>query len=205
MLPKPDKSKKKTDNQLDLVDTISSADKVEHKRRYLIISLSATIGLSLLFWGYRSFSSFLQHPKAFKLNLPRLSLPAPDLDLGRSPDLLPAVKAVLAGQLSSWSIYVQTLPASPESIVWSYNYPSPDIDPILSSLHPSDNQRLLSVLPHGVELNEQLVSADPYEHHLLISSPHRQLLILFKSDSAQNIDSVLPALIENLYWEMAKL
>ncbi|MFA6007237.1 MAG: hypothetical protein WC784_01150 [Candidatus Shapirobacteria bacterium] len=76
MLPKPDKNfRKKSAEQLDLVETISDADKLKKKRRTLIIFLILTIGLSLSFWAYRQFKDF----NFSQFKLPEIPLKLPTL------------------------------------------------------------------------------------------------------------------------------
>jgi hypothetical protein len=76
VLPKPDKNfRKKSVEQLDLVETISDADKLKKKRFTLIIFLILTIGLSLSFWAYRQFKDY----NFSQFKFPELSLKLPTL------------------------------------------------------------------------------------------------------------------------------
>ena len=76
MLPKPEKnSRNNSTQQLDLVETISDADKLKKKRLTLIIFLILTIGLSLCFWIYRQFKTF----NFSQIKLPEISLKLPSL------------------------------------------------------------------------------------------------------------------------------
>jgi hypothetical protein len=83
MLPKPDKNfKKKSIEQLDLVDTISDADKLKKKRFTLIIFLFLTIGLSLCFWAYHQFKDFnFSQIKFSGISLKLPTLPQPKFTL----------------------------------------------------------------------------------------------------------------------------
>lgn len=81
MLPKPEKkSSRFSSEQLDLVNTISDADKLKTKRRTLIIFLILTIGLSLCFYFYRQFKTLnfsqIKFPQISTklLTLPQLKL-----------------------------------------------------------------------------------------------------------------------------------
>jgi len=76
MLPKPDKkSKRISSQQLDLVETISDAGKIQKKRRTLIVFLALTIGLSFCFLAYRH----LQEINLKEIKVPSLSLKIPSV------------------------------------------------------------------------------------------------------------------------------
>lgn len=76
MLPKPEKNSKKSSvEQLDLVETISDADKLKKKRRTLIIFLFLTIGLSFCFWAYRQIKDI----NFSQIKIPQISIKLPSL------------------------------------------------------------------------------------------------------------------------------
>lgn len=76
MLPKPEKnSKKSSPEQLDLVETISDADKLKKKRQTLVVFLFLTIGLSFCFWTYRQIKDI----NFSQIKIPQISIKLPSL------------------------------------------------------------------------------------------------------------------------------
>ena len=196
MLPKPEKIKKKSSaEQLDLVESISSEDKVKQKRRVLFITLLATVGLSFLFWSYRFIQTFSF--SNFSFSLPQINLPivqSSDPQKQLDNDL----NQLLSPHPERWHISV----TSPK-FQWSYNTTAFD------SVTPKDSLNLIkSVLPDGIDIKEVLTTDNPsfLEYNALISLPQGKFSIIIKNDNhdLEKFKSTIPLIVENLYWSLLK-
>lgn len=201
MLPKPDKSKKsKTVEQLNLVDTLSAADKLKHKRLWLYLALFFTIGLSFLFWFYRSAKTIFT-TISFSPSQISLSLPSRDLF-----SLLDSQTTKLLASVSpGWSVSVFT---GQQLFNWSKNTlnlteaESSTIMKNLSKKKEKINTNISSLLPEGLTLQEN-TSVSVYQ--LLITLPERK--ILFSFTPPKNFSdpfSVISRLIPGLYWTIVQ-
>ncbi|HBP51624.1 MAG: hypothetical protein US68_C0003G0041 [Candidatus Shapirobacteria bacterium GW2011_GWE1_38_10] len=85
MLPKPDKSSKKSSlEQLDFVETINDADKTKKKRLSILIFLFLTVGVSFCFIAYRQ----IKNTNFEQIKIPNLSLKLPTVFQSKfSPDI----------------------------------------------------------------------------------------------------------------------
>lgn len=208
MLPKPDKKKKtKSDvQQLDLVDTVSSAQKVKKKRTALLLALLFTFGLSLIFSIYQSISS-----RQFSFSLPRLNLPT-------NISLLPTKTISLDSQLSNLlsptpelNFYLRI--ENPDSTPYSF---SQNIDQLfldqnyqqqvseLSSTPATSDSPLAKLLPQGVEIR-QIISTkqDFLEAQYLITIPRKQIFIILSGPQNQTqlvSEEKFAKLIEKIYF-----
>lgn len=201
MLPKPEKIKRiKASEQLDLVETISEADKLKHKRRWLLIALSITIGLSLVFWLYRLAKNIIKNPPSFPS---QISLPVSSANLDSQLDA--EISSRLSSLPAGWSVSVDS---NQKLFNWSRNTvnlteqeTSPMINKLLESNEKPDSN-ISSLLPEGVSLSQHLDSTKlPITYQLLVSVPDHQ--ILFVITSPQDFDSALPViskLVSSLYW-----
>src|SRR6187200_2155103 len=93
------KKKAQSSEQLDLVETITSDDKVRHKRRWVIGAIIFTIGLSFSFWLYRTLLTT-------KFSLP--SLPALSLPKNTQSSLESQITQTLGPDASKWQVAVST-------------------------------------------------------------------------------------------------
>lgn len=203
MLPKPDKFKKNTSSseQLDLVNTLSADDKIRHKRRFLIISLVLTFGLSFSFWFYTSLKkssfSFSNFSANWRISAPRFELP----NFSFSKSFNPRLKL----DSNSWSIYLSTIP---QTLTWSKNYDLSTPSPIISDLEklPStQNSFIKSALPEGTEIKERITeSQDSFEIQSLVIIPQKQILFLIKvaGPDLSSSKSLIPSIISTLYWSL---
>ena len=205
MLPKPDKSKKsKNAEQLDLVETISTADKLKHKRRWLYIAVFFTIGLSLLFWFYRTIKTIVN---TSSFSRPQLSLPLPSKDL--SATLNSQITGILSAISPGWSVLIYT---DQKIFNWTKNTVSltePEIGSIINKLSVKKDEsksNIASTLPEGISLQEEYSDTSAKTvYHLLVNIPGRQ--ILFVIDSPKNFEQSYPViskLVSTLYWTIVQ-
>lgn len=193
MLPKPEKNKKISSEQLDLTKTISEDDKIRQKRRILIIALILTFGISFSFWIYNSLKKFSFTSIKFsppKLDLPRFSF---------SDSFNPSFKL----DSNSWSIYFST-----NNFTWSKNYDLSTPAPIISDLQklsPTKDSLVKSALPEGAEIREKTIDkTDSFEVQSLVTVPQKQILFLIKV-SGSNLEAskpLIPGVASSLYWSL---
>lgn len=176
MLPKPEKPSKKTAEQLDLVETISDADKLKKKRSSIIIFLLLTVGLSLAFIIYRSFKDF----SFSQITLPSLSLKLPTLPQSKfTPDVPPSwsFEILPSGTTSNFkninpSPYAKRLLPDGVKVVEKLN-PSPDSLEIFSDIStPKFSFQVLTKIPGNI--SDTSPETDTYAK--LISSYYWYLL-----------------------------
>jgi len=208
MLPKPEKKKKISSQteQLDLVDSISSADKARKKRNLLIVSLLFTIGLPLVFSVYNHFRNF--NLKNINISLPSLSK-STNTPVQSALPLDQSLEALLPSD-SSFSLYLRF--QSPSYPDYSYSYQAQylfqdqNYMQILNSLQtqpPDTDSILASLLPSGVNLQQNIIqTGSNLELQSLIQVPQRQILIISRLDpstSSLTLDS-LSSLHQKIYW-----
>jgi len=158
MLPKPEKLKKVKTEQLDLVEKISDEDKIRKKRKYLIIGIICTVGLSAAFYCYHCLESL-------KLSF---SLPSINLNFDKTPEFT---------RDKEISLYIQS-----DDFVYEYQSNLiPDINDILSVLSTAPVKKLDN-LPSGVEVRE-FNNADTTAYYL--SVPTKNIQIIIKSENFQ--------------------
>ena len=188
MLPKPEKNKKniQSSEQLELPEN-------KHKRLFLSLTLFATIGLSFIFWAYRS----LPH-LSFNFNLPHFNF---------SP-----VESLPVENSDQWHILVQTTDSKPRS--WSKNPSVSFVDSTiqttvnsLAKISSPSSSIVSSVLPEGTEIKETISStSDSIQYSALLTFPQKQLILLIKNDTSDldKFKSSLPLVVETLYWSLLK-
>lgn len=218
MLPKPIKNlKSSTGEQLDLVNTISNEDKIKNKRRAIIIFLALTVGLSFIFWIYRSVNLFIKNPTlpkitlnfdSFKINKLKINVPS-----FNNSSLEKSINPIISQDTNIWSIHVQSIKNQNVTFFWSKNYvPIPEeIDKIINNLSQvsiSNNTPVSSNLPPGVQVQEASVSnSDSYQLQTLITVPQQQFLLVFKITGSK-IDTaikLIPEVVEKIYWYLIQL
>jgi hypothetical protein len=156
MLPKPEKLKKVKTEQLDLVEKISDEDKIRKKRKYLIVAIICTVGLSTIFYCYRHLESL------------NLSFSFPTINFNKIPNFT---------HDKDISLYIQ-------SNDFVYEYQSsliPDINDILSILSTAPVKKLEN-LPSGVNVRE-FNNADISAYFL--SVPTKNIQIIIKTNNSQ--------------------
>ncbi|MFA6250144.1 MAG: hypothetical protein WC686_01415 [Candidatus Shapirobacteria bacterium] len=212
MLPKPEKNKKSlSSKQLDLVDSISHADKVRHKRHIILIILLLSVGLSTGFWIYRWFQSSASRRPFFSFALPRIKTSPL---FGGSSLLEKNITTFLADDSNYWSIHVLWPLNSPNNVVYSRNFENlfssvslADLTSQLLAQAPSLNSSLLASLPQGLPVKESItsVSGSYYQHAAIISLPEEQLFIAVKvsgTDGLPKSIAKLPELFTLIYWSL---
>jgi hypothetical protein len=199
MLPKPEKNKKSSSaQQLDLVESISSEDKVKKKRTIILLFLSFFVGLSLIFSFYRLVRQKIAQKSSL---LPAIDLPS----LSLSPSAPAQALEIIAADPASWSIYLQS-----PGFTWSYpddNLPDPEIlsgiDQQLASASTS-SAPLSQLLPQGA-LIKQVDSNQPdyYQTAVRIIVPQNQITLIIRVSNSPNPDAsrqLIPSLVQKLYW-----
>jgi hypothetical protein len=194
------KKKAKSSEQLDLVSTISSADRIKHKRRWLYLALFITTGLSLIFWLYRSFQTF-----SFPKSLPQVNLnlrPSVSASLSFSPQL----SNLLSQHLEITGLY---LSHDHPSSVRSYGSISPpDLDSLettLASLPPTPKAPDAALLPEGTVYHERIANiAGQTTVSVLITNPIDQIVLVFHSTgSPDSLKTLTPQIISSAYWSVS--
>ncbi len=198
--------KKAKSEQLDLTETISTADNIAKKRLYLFIAIIITIGLSLVFWAYQTFRPYITNPKAiipiFSLNLPPQNNSGSNIDL--SQNLENQISQIITDDAHHWSISVGV---GSTIFNWSknkQNISSAEVDSLIHKLIVSKNasSRISPFLPSSLNIKENFSQNDSgFTIQSLILIPHYQLLFMISyQDVATFPPPHLPELISSLYW-----
>jgi len=202
------KKREADSRQLDLVESISDADKLKRKRTFLYIAIFITIGLSLIFWFYRSLHDIFTTPHRFSFPLPSIRLPSVST---------PSLSSVLDSQIShllnadpsQWNISLFSDTSGLNYFNWSKNHQnlsSKDCDSAINQLiarKTDETSQLSAVLPPGVKVQEISIDSDNrHDYQCLLTVPDHRLFI---SLSLQGVDitaskKIIPNLISSLYW-----
>lgn len=211
MLPKPEKTKKLNKNLLADAEITKESDEVialkrlKIKRRLILVSLTLTVGLSLIFWSFRQFQSFVNSPKSFNFH-PNFTLPEFNFHKNSSSNQNSASDLDIKNFLKdkNWSV-TSFFVNHPDKPTFSLNFDSSssesDIN-LLSSLTKTDQSLISLDLPQGLLFQEKLTQNNFLLYQNLITLPHTQLFISIKiSDtSLTNNQSNLSQLVDMLYW-----
>lgn len=202
MLSKEEIIKKKAkSSQLDLVETIDEDKQDRKKRFWLYLSLVLTIGLSFLFWLYRTVSSVKFQPALPKFNF-SLSLPR------RTPAVFSdsAVTTLLPD--SAWEVSFAVFPDLKYTYNWSKNKNqlSPEsfqkIYHQLIAAKPQPDSKITTLIPRGLTVKETFIDQGKLELQSLVITPQKQILIII---STPNTDSgrftrTINGLVPLVYW-----
>ena len=198
MLPKrlSKKTQQQTNlRQLNLEESISTKQKIKKKRTFLLIVLTLTIGLSIIFSLYRLTAGL---SSKLHFSFPKININFPVSQKSIKINLDKPIKSLLSSP-DSWSIYVKTL-YSPW-LSWSLNSHRSDIDGVINQLssQPPDTSTLVQDhLPQGSLVQENLISQDSYfEYQTIISVPGQQIFILINGPDKK----LIPLLIQTIYWQ----
>ncbi|MBU1089071.1 hypothetical protein KKC08_02445 [Patescibacteria group bacterium] len=216
--------------QTDLVETISKVDKTSKNRRFVIIALLVTIGLSAIFAIYDLVKKTTQNGKytdflsKISLSKPQTDIPTKDISTPNI-DISSLIEEKIINHQGVWSFYIKYYSfASPqpsasagsdsekiiytrnESVFFSKNNPSE----ILKSLKdPDDKQAKIFTknLPDGLEIYEKNQSTEnSIESHLLIILPNnKQIFILIKTTEVKDnsqLPSLISQLVSDIYWSL---
>ena len=184
MLPKPEKKSKKNKDpeQLDLVDTLSDADRIRKKRFFTVIYLLLTVGLSLTFLLYREYKNF----NFSQFKLPEISKKKPSSSVSKPKSFFP----------KDWQVQI----ISPD--IQSNNFSIP------SDLKPNPSPYAKKYLPGGVSVTE-MTKTNPDFLEILseINNPKYNLkiyvLIPGKTQfTNEDIDNYSQS-VRDLYWYLA--
>ncbi|MEI8067559.1 MAG: hypothetical protein WCG91_01220 [Candidatus Shapirobacteria bacterium] len=200
MLPKPEKIKKTPSaEQLDLVDTLSLEKKVKNKRRFVLIALILTTGLSFAFWTYRSSTNLISNKSFPKI---KTDFKIPEVKMSdvkvSSTNFDQSINQIISKDSNHWSIKTETLLGDLSSYSLNpqdFSTSSKNTIDSLSKLPVSTESLIKNSLPQGTKIQE--LGTD-----YLITTPQQKILFQFKING-QNIDQskkLIPSLVEKLYW-----
>jgi hypothetical protein len=194
------KKRNKSSEQLDLVNTISTADKLKNKRRWLYLALFITTGLSLLFWLYRSLKTITFPPALpqISIDFPHSSPPSvtfsPQLSslLSQHPQIIGfylghdhPVQNLTSGSLSDLNLAV--------------------LKTTLSSQSPVSRSANAALLPQGMVYRE-LITTSTTQITLasLITNPIDQIFVVIRFNGpSSSLKTLAPDLISAAYWSVS--
>lgn len=214
MLPNP-KDNKKNNAFSKLPETpVDEAQenlkKIQNKRRAIIIALILTTGFSFIFWSFKSIEKIIKNPPQFNFNL---SSKLPKITFNKSNKTQFPSSTNLSNYLEkspiNWSIYI-SLDSNFSSPVFEYQpqilKTGENIDQIinqLSSISPSSESLVSSVLPQGLNFQEKIENSTNIYYRGLINLPKNKILILINQNNSPNaslLQTELPILVDHLYW-----
>ncbi len=214
MLPKPEKIRKSASNaeQLDLVDTLSHDKKVKNKRRFVLLFLILTVGLSIGFWTYHFFKTF-----TFKNPISNFSFSLPQINLNNTKasqtDFDKNIQSVISADPNTWSIFIYSVNPGNKTFTYEKNASeiSSNYSSIVNSLSAqkySSQSSLMKALPQGTKIQEIVdKQKESISQESLITIPHQNILFYFKI-SGSNLDQsekLIPTLVEKIYWQLMDL
>lgn len=207
MLPKPDKNKKTflQDEYIEKNDPEIEKKILKKKRKLILFSLIITVGLSFVFWAYRSTKNFLDQDKEFSFKI-NMSVPKfnfnNDSKKNKSYDFNRQIEKTIFPAFENLSIYI-TDNNQQQSFLWQQNqdkiFQNQDLASIKNKVNSIKgiSQSILNLdLPEGLIFQEIISHQDNYQYFSQITIPNRKILILIVSDQKQDISQ----LIESLYW-----
>ncbi|MDD4938031.1 MAG: hypothetical protein PHX34_03385 [Candidatus Shapirobacteria bacterium] len=208
MLPKPDKNKKTfpSGEVIETKEEILAKEKkrLQKKRRFIIISVILTVGLSLSFWTYRSIKNFLNQPHKFGLNLP-LNIPNINISKSKNNNFDHQIQKLISSDFQNISLYIAD--DSDNQFIWQQNeskiFQNQSIEEIkskINSLTPTDKSLLNISLPVGLTFQEIISDKTDFNYFSQINLPGKKLLILINLDKKQDISH----LVESIYWIYAQ-
>ncbi len=215
MLPKPEKNNKILNSeQLDLVNSISSEEKIIKKRRFILLFLGFTVGLSFVFWSYRSIKLMINNKSYPKVNL-SFSLPSKLQKLPVNSSLDSVVNTLVGDNNQNWLVYASFI-SSPETKSWQLDpghvLTTLDTSSILDTLvdaPQSTKGPIASVLPAGARVQETLQSDDNYIFsQSLITVPQKQIFLLIRTSDTANksqTENTIKLIAEKIYWHFVNL
>lgn len=214
MFTKSEITKKRGDvpQQLALIESVTPGDKLYRKRKWVIIAIFLTIGLSGIFSLFRYTKTYLSSSHSLTPNLSLLSSDNPPSTINSSVlDIDSQISQILDTNSQLWNVTISANPGPPTVFNWSRNksiLSESEISTIYNKLSQSKVNKksiIQPYLPQGIEIKEELVSNNQSNLlHALVTVPHKQIIIII---SYQNPDSVsfkqqLAPLIPALYWSI---
>jgi hypothetical protein len=204
MLPKSDKNKK-TFPSGEVIETkeeilAKNQKRLQKKRRFIIISIILTVGLSLSFWTYRSIKDFLNQPHQINSNF-KINLPQINLSKSKSNDFDNEMQTIIS-DFKNISLYI-TDDNLDNPFLWQQNesvlfkdQPIEDIKSKLDNLTPTNKSSLNINFPEGLSFQEIISDKIGFDYLGQINLPGKKLLILIHLDNKQDVST----LVESIYW-----
>jgi len=213
MLPKPEKTEKLNKNLLadseitKESDEVVAAKRLKNKRRLVLISLSLTVGLSFVFWSFRSVQTYIKSPHSFNFypnfnfHLPKINLKTKTTSYYSASDT--ELKNFLENK--NWSVSSSFITPT-QKTVFNFNFgnvsPQIEIQSLLSK-KASESSSINLNLPQGLFFQEEILSSPYLTYKNLITLPNNQLLILVSAPEVSSTDQIkndLSQLVDLLYW-----
>ncbi len=194
MLPKEEKIKKTSDEkQPGLFDKEDERKRLAKKRRFVYIAMILTVGLSLLFWVYRSVKNF-----NFSFKLPKLNFTVKNISSLNLPK-----------DNSTWSIFLKKIGS--DSVVYQKNqdiiFSVQELDSFLIKLDQTGYTTpsiYTSTLPEGLKIKEITEETDSvFSYFSKIITPDQELLLIITITDSPDLTqakNLIPDLISQLYW-----
>lgn len=207
MLTKQEITKKKSksfasDDELPLIDDTVD-EKLRYKRIFIILSIVATIGLSLVFVVYRQIKLFLNNPVITLPSLPQLSVPQKTVSGPGIANLTSPISQAISLTDTSWNIVV----ANDKDV---YNWPGnkrvadiSQVRPQVKKIQSRQPSNLLSeLLPQGLVVKEISDSSDSQQTlSAVIHTPEQYLYIeLIFQGGPTDFQNILAKIIPSIYW-----
>ncbi len=213
MLPKPEKTKKLNKNLLEDFEITKESDEVvaarrlKSKRRLVLISLGLTVGLSFIFWSFRSIQDYTKSPHSFNFpsnfnfHLPQINLKTKSTSSSSTSDA--ELKNFLENK--NWSVSSSFITPT-QKTVFSFNSANISPETEIQSLLPIEASQSSFInlnLPQGLSFQEEIIQSPYITYKNLIRLPSSQLLILVSAPGVSSLDQIkndLSQLVNLLYW-----
>jgi len=214
MLPKPEKTKKLNKNLLEdseitkESDEVVAAKRLKNKRRLVLISLGLTVGLSFVFWSFRSIQTYVESPHSFNFH-PKFNFHLPQINFKTKTTSYSSTSSdtELKNFLENKNWSVSSSFVAPNlKTVFSFNSGSisPEIETqSLLSIEASESSSIELNLPQGLSFQEEITESPYLIYKNLITLPSSQLLILVSAPEVSSLDQIkndLSHLVDLLYW-----
>ena len=198
--------KKSKSEQLDLTKTLSDADKIARKRRYLYFSIIATIGLSLLFWIFHSFQNYFKNPEPI---FPKISLENPlkykaNPSISLNDNLEFQINQILGSDAGHWSVSASV---DGNLYNWSKNnkiVSVSDAEIMINKLivQKKSDSKITSYIPKSIEVKENFIQKDiSFSLESLILIPNHKILLVLNYNGTQPFPPPhFPEIISSMYW-----
>jgi len=204
MLPKVDKNKKTfPQDQLSEKENerLKKEKHVKKKRRLVLFSLIFTVGLSFIFWTYRTTKNFIDQGEKLSVKF-NISLPKFDFSREKSHDFDHQMERIISSECKDISLYI-TDDNPDHPFIWQKNKDlillNNDLSSIkekVNSIQPTTQSSMNLNLPQGLTFQEISYNQGSHQHFLQINLPGRNLLILISASQQQDCSK----LIESIYW-----
>ena len=194
MLSKEDLKKKKGESgqQLDFVESVTTANNIKKKRLSIFIFLFLTVGVSLVFLLYNKFKN-----QQLFIKLPQINIKISDIIPKPNP-----IAHIISVDPNSWQVCLFDLSTSKK--VFDHHCPLTSI-PV--SLPSTPSTILKSSLPNGLEIKENIITQNnSIDFSAVITSPIRRLLLVIKifgSSPLSGSQKLIPEVAQALYWRFS--